>query len=85
MAFISTGLLFFALGKLSARLLDPLHKRSPTAWAAVPKKVDTLVVYTYANRDWEYPRNIEFFIQHGEPKLDTESTTGAPESPPWFP
>lgn len=67
LAFVSTGLLFFALGRLSPRLTDASHNRAAASWAAVPKKPDTLVVYAYANRDWEYPRNLQFFIQHGEP------------------
>lgn len=64
-AFISTGLLFFALGRLSGKLLDIKHDKTPPTWATVPSRADTLVVYTYANRDWEYPRNIAFFFQHG--------------------
>ena len=64
-AFISAGLLFFALGRLSARFFDQPHSYGSAAWATVPKRADTLVVYTYANRDWEYPRNLAYFIQHG--------------------
>ena len=63
LAFIAAGILFFSLGRFSVLTSRP----GPTdlaTWGA-SKDSDTLVVYAYANRDWEYPRNLAFFVQHG--------------------
>lgn len=65
-SFIGAGLLFFALGRISGRFWDSQQHYASRGWSAIPGKADTLVVYNYANRDWEYPRNFAFFVQHGK-------------------
>jgi len=63
LAFIAAGILFFSLGRFSAQI-SKSGTTDLAAWGA-SKDSDTLVVYAYANRDWEYPRNLAFFVQHG--------------------
>ena len=66
LASIAAGLLFFLLGRASVALNGRAPAQDLASWTASLKEADTLVVYTYANRDWEYPRNIAFFVRHGK-------------------
>ena len=67
LAFIAAGILFFSLGRFSVLNSRP-GPIDLARWGA-SKDSDTLVVYAYANRDWEYPRNLAFFVQHGAPSV----------------
>ena len=73
LACIAAGLLFFALGRISGRFWDSQDYYKHQGWSSGHRKADTLVVYNYANRDWEYPRNFAFFVRHGEAARHTSS------------
>ena len=66
LASIAAGLLLFLLGRASVSLRHTAPTQDLSRWTASFKEADTLVVYAYANRDWEYPRNLAFFVRHGE-------------------
>lgn len=64
-ASVAAGVLIFILGRASVAVNGRAPAQELTSWTASLKDADTLVVYAYANRDWEYPRNIAFFVRHG--------------------
>lgn len=69
LASIGAGLLLFVLGRASVAISNRPPAQDISQWTASFKEPDTLVVYAYANRDWEYPRNLAFFVRHGERAL----------------
>ena len=77
---IAAGILLFLLGRASVSLSSRTAPQDLSQWTATFREPDTLVVYAYANRDWEYPRNLAFFVRHGEVLGAQSSSTQVADS-----